>query len=78
MYEQAYKLGQHNTVESLEQQVKCYLACINALHLVDKHQKWVIRPVDQGEETDSYIAPPRAGCDKVHSITCVSRQSTRF
>ncbi|GLV44726.1 Nucleoporin 160kD [Carabus blaptoides fortunei] len=65
MYEQAYRLGQHNTVESLEQQVKCYLACLNALYLVNDNHRWVIRPVDQGEEEETYIFPPTAGSDEV-------------
>lgn len=61
MYEQAYRLGQHNTVEALEHQVKCYLDCINCLHLIDEKSQWVLRPVDQGEEKAEFLIPYPAG-----------------
>lgn len=63
MYEQAYRLGQHNSVDALEHQVKCYLACINCLYFVDQKLQWVLRPVDQGEEKEEFLIPHPAGSD---------------
>jgi len=64
MYEQAFRLLKHNSVEALEKQVKCYLASVNALSLCDPMFAWVVRPADPDlEELEVYL-PRLAGCIK--------------
>lgn len=65
MYEQAYRLGQHNTQESLALQVRCYLVCVNCLHLVSDPLKWVLRPVDHGEDELIVEEPSPSGSGQV-------------
>lgn len=46
MYEQAMRLNQESqTVTNLKKQTQCYLACINALRLVDEPYRWIARPI---------------------------------
>ena len=51
MYEQGMRLGQETTSgpESLHRQAKCYLACLNALRLVDPKYAWIVKPVPHTE-----------------------------
>lgn len=51
MYEQGMRLGQETTSQpaSLHQQAKCYLACLNALRLVDPKYAWIVKPVPHAE-----------------------------
>lgn len=51
MYEQGMRLGQETTSgpDSLHQQAKCYLACLNALRLVDPKYAWIVKPVPHAE-----------------------------
>lgn len=54
MYEQGMRLGQETTSgpDSLHQQAKCYLACLNALRLVDPKYAWIVKPVPHTEAVD--------------------------
>lgn len=61
MYEQAFRLLQHNTVDALEKQVKCFLASVNALSLCDKNFAWVVRPADPDEKEVEVCLPRLAG-----------------
>lgn len=49
MYEQAYRLRQYNSAKALEKQVKCYLAAVNALSLMDPEFAYVIKPAETDE-----------------------------
>lgn len=54
MYEQGMRLGQETTSgpDSLHRQAKCYLACLNALRLVDPKYAWIVKPVPHTEAVD--------------------------
>jgi len=48
MYEHAMRLGQEvSGLDSLQKQAKCYLAAMNALHLVDPKNAWIVKPLDR-------------------------------
>lgn len=45
MYECGQRLStEAATQESLKQQLKCYLACINCLKLLPKDAAWILKP----------------------------------
>ncbi|XP_044262804.1 nuclear pore complex protein Nup160 homolog [Tribolium madens] len=50
MYEQAFRLNQYNDSDSLEKQVKCFLAAKNALALCEPQYAYIVMPVDQIED----------------------------
>jgi len=54
MYEQGVRLGLEgfHGVETTERQAKCYLACLNALELVDPRFAWIAYPVMTNTEED--------------------------
>ncbi|KAF5295355.1 hypothetical protein FQR65_LT01545 [Abscondita terminalis] len=64
MYEQAYRLKHYNTVEALEKQIKCYLACINVLSLCTKDQAYLIKPNDSDDKSEGVIIPKRLGSNE--------------
>ncbi|XP_015761329.1 PREDICTED: nuclear pore complex protein Nup160-like [Acropora digitifera] len=52
MYEHAMRLGQEvSGLDSLQKQAKCYLAAMNALHLVDPKNAWIVKPLDRVNTT---------------------------
>lgn len=65
MYEQAFRLRHHNTIEALEKQVKCYMAAINCLSLCDPRFAWVLIPADPELPEEVITLPPEAGTDDV-------------
>lgn len=74
MYEQAFRLMQYNTMESLEKQVKCYLAAVNALYLCDKKFAWVLKPSDPDLEEEEIIFPILAGSRDVPQKLTIKHQ----
>lgn len=52
MYEEAFRLMYNQNIDALEKQVKCYLACINILRLIDPKNAWVVRPKEYEEQED--------------------------
>lgn len=66
MYEQGMRLGCEGThsAELTERQAKCYLACLNALQLVDPNYAWIVKPV-VSNDTDEDITgmSPKRGND---------------
>ncbi|XP_062521773.1 nuclear pore complex protein Nup160-like isoform X2 [Corticium candelabrum] len=47
MYEYATRLSrERNNLQSLQKQAKCYLAAMNALHIVERKSAWIIRPTE--------------------------------
>lgn len=65
MYEQAFRLRQHNNIKSLEKQVKCYLAAINALSLCEFKYAWVLIPADPDIPEEEIYLPTIAGSGEV-------------
>lgn len=65
MYEQAFRLRHHNTIEALEKQVKCYLAAVNALNLCDPRFAWVLIPADPEIPEEIITLPILAGTNDV-------------
>ncbi|CAH3174338.1 unnamed protein product [Porites lobata] len=58
MYEHAMRLGQEvSGLDSLQKQAKCYLAAMNALHLVDPKNAWIVKPLDR-VEINKPVEPP--------------------
>ncbi|PNF18521.1 Nuclear pore complex protein Nup160-like protein [Cryptotermes secundus] len=57
MYEQGMRLGQETASgpDSLHRQAKCYLACLNALRLVDPKYAWIVKPVPHTEAVDGLL-----------------------
>ena len=46
MYECAMRISTEMvSMRGLQQQVRCYLACLNALKLVNKDYAWIVKPV---------------------------------
>lgn len=68
MYEQAFRLRHHNTIEALEKQVKCYMTAVNALSLCDPRYAWVVIPADPELPEQVITLPPLAGSDDVSFI----------
>lgn len=65
MYEQAFRLRHHNTIEALEKQVKCYMAAVNSLSLCESNSAWVIIPADPEIPEEIITLPTLAGSDEV-------------
>lgn len=65
MYEQAFRLIQYNSMESLEKQMKCYLTALNSLHLCDKNLAWVLNPSNPDLEEEVIVFPVAAGSQEV-------------
>lgn len=66
MYEQGMRLGCEGThsAELTERQAKCYLACLNALHLVEPRFAWIVKPVGTSEtDEDMFGMSPKRDCD---------------
>ncbi|XP_067018107.1 nuclear pore complex protein Nup160-like [Acropora muricata] len=58
MYEHAMRLGQEvSGLDSLQKQAKCYLAAMNALHLVDPKNAWIVKPLDRVNTTTANEPP---------------------
>ncbi|KAH1005345.1 hypothetical protein HUJ04_006346 [Dendroctonus ponderosae] len=74
MYEQAYRLSQCESADSLEKQVKCYLAAKNVLQLVDPQYAWVIRPADPDEEPNEVTLECLAGLQKDSEMFRIKKQ----
>ncbi|KAK4875779.1 hypothetical protein RN001_012201 [Aquatica leii] len=74
MYEQAYRLKHYNTIEALEKQIKCYLACINALSLVSKNQAYLIKPTDPDAEPEVITIPKRYGSDDRNRLITIENK----
>uniref|UniRef100_A0A1B0CGF9 Putative nuclear pore complex nup160 component n=1 Tax=Lutzomyia longipalpis TaxID=7200 RepID=A0A1B0CGF9_LUTLO len=54
MYEQAMRFGyESNSLDAMQYRYDCLLACVNALHLVDKQYAWIAKPVSSKE--DGYL-----------------------
>lgn len=64
MCEQAFRLSQFNDPDSLEKQVKCYLAAKNILTLCKPEFAFVLMPVEEIEEK-VVVLPTLAGSDDV-------------
>lgn len=65
MYEQAFRLKHHNTIDALEKQVKCYLAAVNALSLCNPKFAWVLIPADPDAPPEVIALPTEAGTEDV-------------
>lgn len=68
MYEQGMRLGCEGThsAELTERQAKCYLACLNALQLVDPKYAWIVKPVVSSDGDDDIPSmSPKRGSDGV-------------
>lgn len=66
MYEQGMRLGCEGThsAELTERQAKCYLACLNALQLVEPKYAWIVKPVVSSEaDEDSVGMSPKRSSD---------------
>ncbi|XP_055713609.1 nuclear pore complex protein Nup160 homolog [Phlebotomus papatasi] len=51
MYEQAMRFGyESNSLDAMQYRYDCLLACVNALHLVDKQYAWIAKPVSSKED----------------------------
>ncbi|XP_074031669.1 nuclear pore complex protein Nup160 isoform X2 [Leptinotarsa decemlineata] len=74
MYEQAFRLNHINTAESLEKQVKCYLAAKNVLQLCKPEHAWVVRPSDPDEEEEEIIIQPLAGSKQELTVVKLQKQ----
>lgn len=70
MYEQGVRLGQETTgdSESLHQQAKCYLACLNALRLVDPRYAWIVKPVPHAEVWYIFLSYRSKFSNVIHNI----------
>ena len=54
MYECAMRISTEMvSTAGLQQQVKCYLACLNALRLVNSDYAWIVKPVLKVTTTES-------------------------
>lgn len=52
MYEYGMRLGQEvSGLKGLQKQAKCYLACMNALRLVDPKYAWIVKPVPRAVQS---------------------------
>ncbi|PSN51838.1 Nuclear pore complex protein 160 [Blattella germanica] len=69
MYEQGMRLNQETTSgpDSLLRQAKCYLACLNALCLVDPKYAWIVKPVPHIEIDNEEDDMPLGVSPKRHS-----------
>ena len=66
MYECAMRLGTETfSQHGLEKQVHCYLACLNALRLVNPNYAWIVKPVLKVSSSSSSNLPP--GVSPKHS-----------
>nr|XP_023015169.1 nuclear pore complex protein Nup160 homolog [Leptinotarsa decemlineata] len=74
MYEQAFRLNHINTAESLEKQVKCYLAAKNVLQLCKPEHAWVVRPSDPDEEEEEIVIQPLAGSKQELKVVKLQKQ----
>ncbi|KAJ1526649.1 hypothetical protein ONE63_008234 [Megalurothrips usitatus] len=65
MYEQGMRLGCEGThlAELTERQAKCFLACLNALQLVEPKYAWILKPVVSNEPDDDIGTSPKRGSD---------------
>ncbi|CAH1786774.1 unnamed protein product, partial [Owenia fusiformis] len=65
MYEYGMRLGRELPgLKGLQRQAKCYLACLNALRLVDPKYAWIVKPVPRAkslspEEPIHGVSPKR-------------------
>lgn len=60
MYEYGIRMGSEcGGLKGLQQQVKCYLAAMNSLELVDPNYQWLVTPVhaDNARETVTHTQP---------------------
>lgn len=66
MYEQGMRLGFEGThsADLTERQAKCYLACLNALQLVEPRYAWIVKPVVSSDvDEDIPGASPKRSSD---------------
>ena len=68
MYEQAFRLSQHDTIEALMNQVKCYLATVNAFNLCDPLFAWVLIPIDPNTPPREIVLPRKIGTATVSTL----------
>ena len=54
------------SMRGLQQQVRCYLACLNALKLVNKDYAWIVKPVLKVSSSSSESTLP-PGVSPKHS-----------
>ena len=65
MYECAMRLStETHSLAGLKQQMKCYLACLNALRLVNPDYAWIVKPVLKVVEIGAHLP---AGVSPKHS-----------
>ena len=68
MYECAMRISTEMvSMRGLQQQVRCYLACLNALKLVNKDYAWIVKPVLKVSTSDSSSNSLPPGVSPKHS-----------